>query len=60
MIQYAMSRSAWSAWIEILRRMIVGEPVASRAPHGARGLKFRNDAFDGLKFVVALRMERVD
>ena len=35
-----MSRPARGAWIEILRILLLSILIKSRAPHGARGLKF--------------------
>ena len=35
-----MSRPVWGAWIEILSELSHIDPANSRAPYGARGLKF--------------------
>jgi len=55
-----MSRSARSAWIEIERPRIEIVVTQSRAPLGARGLKFPYALAIENNFTVALRSERVD
>ena len=54
------SRPAWGAWIEICSSTIWVMLFRSRAPHGARGLKFFSPLSRVLFPVVAPRMGRVD
>ena len=55
-----MSRPVWGAWIEMqILAQLMGQGE-SRAPYGARGLKF-NGLTSGLAVIrVAPRMGRVD
>ena len=46
------SRPVWGAWIEITAETMTDEHQESRAPYGARGLKF------GISLVVVGRVSR--
>ena len=54
------SRPAWGAWIEIKYRRPKATSLLGRAPHGARGLKLRQQYASEVQTDVAPRMGRVD
>ena len=55
-----MSRPVWGAWIEISYPRGTVNARGSRAPYGARGLKYCGVYRDAGKCQVAPRMGRVD
>ena len=57
---YPKSRPVWGAWIEMNNMLCNDEYAQSRAPYGARGLKFANSPGFRLYQGVAPRMGRVD
>ena len=61
-INYAflLSCPVWDAWIEIWPYIIIGLMGVSRAPYGARGLKFTKNENEFVRIKVVPRMGRVD
>ncbi len=60
MVGAVWSRPAWGAWIEIIQPGQAMQLLGSRAPHGARGLKFILVQRVRIVTQVAPRMGRVD
>ena len=58
--QGVTSRPVWGAWIEISYLDQIVQHLASRAPYGARGLKFHDSDITADGDTVAPRMGRVD
>ena len=56
----SMSRPAWDAWIEIMKKDKTRSELASRVPHGTRGLKSLLLHRFKRRVKVASRMGRVD
>ena len=54
------SRPVWGAWIEILAVTSGSSISVSRAPYGARGLKYCKYNMSAQNATVAPRMGRVD
>ena len=54
------SRPVWGAWIEIFVGFVIKDAAVSRAPYGARGLKYFYGKVDTPRTPVAPRMGRVD
>ena len=57
---FPLSRPVWGAWIEIVYHQEAGGHYYSRAPYGARGLKWLRAWSESSGCAVAPRMGRVD